>query len=112
PTNNATFGLTEMTYQQLAMSQVRAIEHNRAIVVAATSGVSAMIRPGGTITTRTEQFRPAILVEQVTLGDTETLATRLGSLPGSLLSALGILALVVAWVAARRQRGRAGDAAD
>jgi apolipoprotein N-acyltransferase len=111
PTNNATFGLTEMTYQQLAMSQVRAIEHNRAVVVAATSGVSAMIRPDGTITTRTEQFRPAILVEQVALRNSETLATRLGSVPGSLLSALGMLALVVAWVAARR-RDRPGDAAD
>ncbi len=43
PTNNATFGDTEMTYQQLAMSQVRAVEHRRDVVVAATSGVSAII---------------------------------------------------------------------
>ena len=45
PTNNATFGRTEMTYQQLAMSQVRAVEHGRSVVVAATSGVSAVIEP-------------------------------------------------------------------
>ena len=38
PTNNATFGRTEMTYQQLAMSRVRAVENGRAVVVAATSG--------------------------------------------------------------------------
>ena len=30
PSNNATFGLTDMTYQQLAMSPVRAVEHGRA----------------------------------------------------------------------------------
>lgn len=45
PTNNATFGRTDMTYQQLAMSQVRAVEHNRAVVIAATSGVSAIVTP-------------------------------------------------------------------
>ena len=47
PTNNATFGDTEMTYQQLAMSRVRAVEHAPAVVVAATSGVSAIIGPDG-----------------------------------------------------------------
>ena len=113
PTNNATFGLTEMTYQQLAMSQVRAIEHDRAVVVAATSGVSAIVRPDGTIITRSEQFTPAILVEQVALRNTETLATRLGSVPGWLLSALGTLSLVVAAATARRRRrDRPRDAAD
>src|SRR5699024_12528331 len=40
PTNNATFGFTDMSYQQLAMSRMRAIETDRAVVVAATSGVS------------------------------------------------------------------------
>ncbi|MDU9793787.1 nitrilase-related carbon-nitrogen hydrolase, partial [Helicobacter pylori] len=38
PTNNDTFGFTDMTYQQLAMSRMRAIETDRAVVVVATSG--------------------------------------------------------------------------
>lgn len=38
PSNNATFGRSDMTYQQLAMSQVRAVEHGRTILVAAISG--------------------------------------------------------------------------
>ena len=38
PTNNATFGRTEMTFQQLAMSRVRAVEHGRTVLIAATSG--------------------------------------------------------------------------
>ncbi len=114
PSNNATFGLTEMTYQQLAMSQVRAVEHDRAVVVAATSGVSAVVRPDGTIITRSGQFAPAIIVEQVPLRNDETLATRLGSVPGWLLSALGALVLVAAVYSARRRRTRhrPGDAAN
>ena len=49
PTNNATFGYTEMTYQQLAMDRVRAVEHGRTVAVAATSGVSAFVRPDGSV---------------------------------------------------------------
>ncbi len=49
PTNNATFGDTYMTYQQQGMSRLRAIEHDRAVVIAATSGQSAVIAPDGTV---------------------------------------------------------------
>ncbi len=45
-TNNATFGVTGETYQQLAMSQLRAVEHGRTVLQASTSGVSAVIGPG------------------------------------------------------------------
>ena len=46
-TNNATFGRTPETEQQLAMSRLRAVEHGRWVLVAATSGVSATIAPDG-----------------------------------------------------------------
>ena len=74
PTNNATFGDTEMTYQQLAMSRVRAVEHGRAVVVAATSGVSAIIAPDGAVTSQTDLFVPAALVAKVPLSTSSTLA--------------------------------------
>ena len=45
-TNNATFGYTDETYQQQAMSRVRAVEHGRDVLIAATSGVIAVIRSG------------------------------------------------------------------
>ncbi|MBM4685820.1 apolipoprotein N-acyltransferase [Rhodococcus hoagii] len=67
PTNNATFGDTEMTYQQLAMSQVRAVEHRRDVVVAATSGVSAIIGSDGSVLQQSELFVPAALVSEVSL---------------------------------------------
>ncbi len=92
PTNNATFGRTEMTYQQLSMSQVRAVEHGRAVVVAATSGVSAVIAPDGTVQSHTSLFTADALVAQVPLRTTTTLATRLGAGPEIVVSVLAVLA--------------------
>ena len=47
-----------MTYQQLAMSRVRAVEHDRAVLVVTTSGVSATIAPDGTVTAATSSSPP------------------------------------------------------
>lgn len=75
PTNNATFGETDMTYQQMAMSRLRAIEHDRAVVVAATTGSSAIINPDGTVEEKTELWRPATLIYELPLKETRTPAT-------------------------------------
>ncbi|CAL9365712.1 apolipoprotein N-acyltransferase [Streptomyces sp. enrichment culture] len=81
PSNNATFGRSEMTYQQLAMSRIRAVEHSRTVTVPVTSGVSAIILPDGTITQRTGMFVAGSLVQEVPLRSSETPATRFGILP-------------------------------
>ncbi|MBY6413911.1 apolipoprotein N-acyltransferase [Rhodococcus sp. BP-252] len=81
PTNNATFGRTDMTYQQLAMSRLRAVEHNRTVLVAATSGVSAVIDPQGNVRDRSGLFTGETLVADVALESTMTWATRVGALP-------------------------------
>ena len=47
-TNNATFGHTDESAQQLAMSRLRAVEFGRTVAVAATSGISAVVAPDGT----------------------------------------------------------------
>jgi apolipoprotein N-acyltransferase len=96
PTNNATFGISEMTFQQLAMSRLRAVQYDRAVVVAATSGVSAVIDPDGAELQHTGQFTPAALVERIPLRRTTTLASRLGSLPEWLLVIVGVGAFVAA----------------
>ncbi len=103
PTNNATFGYTEMTYQQLAMDRVRAVEHGRTVAVAATSGVSAFVRPDGSVSRQTGLFTDAALVERVPLRSTTTLSDRLGSSPDWVLTILGLGAFAVA-VAVRRRR--------
>lgn len=107
PTNNATFGRTEMSYQQLAMSQVRAVEHGRAVLVAATSGVSAIIAPDGTVVDQTQIFTAAALVGQVPLRTTTTLATRLGAGPEIAMIVVAVAALGAGLLRTRSERSSA-----
>ncbi|MFF0777173.1 apolipoprotein N-acyltransferase [Streptomyces sp. NPDC003720] len=109
PSNNATFDRSEMTYQQLAMSRVRAVEHSRTVTVPVTSGVSAIIMPDGTITQKTGMFVPAYLVQKVPLRTSETPATRLGILPeiALVLVAAGGLGWAIGSGARARRAGRA-----
>ena len=102
PTNNATFGFTDMTYQQLGMSRMRAIELDRAVVVAATSGVSAIIHPDGSVSQQTSIFTADTLIETLPLRNTVTIAARLGYLIESLLVIMGWLVAVAALIMTRR----------
>ncbi|WP_436839234.1 apolipoprotein N-acyltransferase [Nocardia brasiliensis] len=104
PTNNATFGDSEMTYQQLAMSRVRAVEHGRALVVAATSGVSAIIAADGTVQQESPQFVPAALVAQLPLRSSNTFATSVGPLPERVFVALTAAAVLAVLIRQRRAR--------
>ncbi|CCG03526.1 apolipoprotein N-acyltransferase [Blastococcus saxobsidens] len=61
-TNNATFGYTDESAQQLAMSRLRAVEYGRTVAVAATSGISAIVAPDGSVVRSSELFEPAIFV--------------------------------------------------
>ncbi|QHE74299.1 apolipoprotein N-acyltransferase [Rhodococcus sp. WAY2] len=96
PTNNATFGRTNMTYQQLAMSRIRAVEHGRSVLVAATSGVSAIIAPDGTVQQQSEIFTADALIGDIPLRTDMTLATRLGSGPEVALALLVVPAFLIA----------------
>ncbi|MCH5642773.1 apolipoprotein N-acyltransferase [Gordonia sp. ABSL49_1] len=96
PTNNATFGRSTMTYQQLAMSQLRAVEHGRAVVVAATSGVSALVEPDGTVASQSGIFRPAILASRLPLHEGKTMATRLGAWPQAVAVIVALVGLLFA----------------
>jgi len=103
-TNNATFGHSAETWQQLAMGRLRAVEHGRPVLVAATSGVSAVIGPDGHVSRRSAVFTADVLVETVGVRTGSTLATRLGAGPEWLAVALGVVAAGV--VAGRRRAGR------
>ncbi|MGV9481794.1 apolipoprotein N-acyltransferase [Gordonia aichiensis] len=102
PTNNATFGKTDMTYQQLAMSQFRAVEHGKAVVVAATSGVSAIIEPDGSIAHESGVFTPAVLADRLPLHSARTVATVLGAWPQWIIVVVTVGGLLV--VLTRRYR--------
>jgi apolipoprotein N-acyltransferase len=111
-TNDADFeldGQTGETLQQLAMAQVRAVEHNRAVVVASTTGVSAIIAPDGRFLARTGIWQRAVIEARVPLRTSTTLADRLGGWPEGILT--GATVAVLAWmlalaVADRRRTGR------
>lgn len=108
PSNNATFDRSEMTYQQLAMSRVRAVEHSRTVTVPVTSGVSAIIMPDGKITQKTGMFVADSLVQKVPLRSSETPATKLGILPEMAL--VLVAAGGLGWaIGAGVRRRRAGD---
>lgn len=109
PTNNASFGRTAQSTQQLAMSRLRAVEHGRATIQASTVGVSAIIAPDGTVLDRTALFTADTLTARLPLRTTLTLADRLGDVPttvavvltlGAVGAGLGVAA------GAPRSRGR------
>jgi apolipoprotein N-acyltransferase len=95
PSNNATFD-EAMSEQQLAFGRLRAVEHDRYVVVAGTTGISAIIAPDGRELAHTAFFEPAYLDMQVRLKTQLTLATRWGPVVQGLLVALGVAAVITA----------------
>ncbi|BBZ07585.1 apolipoprotein N-acyltransferase [Mycolicibacterium doricum] len=95
PTNNATFD-EAMSRQQLAFGKVRAVEHDRYVVVAGTTGISAVIAPDGRDLARTGFFEPAYLDTQIRLKTDVTPATRWGPLVQALLVIAGVGAMTAA----------------
>ena len=92
-TNNATYALTNLPHQQLAMSQLRAVEHNRAMVTAATTGISAYVDPDGRVRWRTDELVADMTVVTVPVLTEETIATRVGAWPEWILILVGMGAL-------------------
>ncbi|MFI1964988.1 apolipoprotein N-acyltransferase [Streptomyces pathocidini] len=101
-TNNATYGRTGQPEQQLAMSKLRAVEHGRAVVTAATSGISAVVAPDGTVQQRTEEFTRDVLTARLPLRDDTTVADRVGAGPEWALAMVGVLSCAAAIVLGRR----------
>ncbi|MEU4202763.1 apolipoprotein N-acyltransferase [Streptomyces sp. NPDC026294] len=103
-TNNATYGRTGQPEQQLAMSKLRAVEHGRAVVTAATSGISAVVAPDGTVTHKIPEFTRGVLQASLPLRDEKTVADRVGAIPEWVLAIVGLLSCVAATVIGRRGR--------
>lgn len=65
--NNSTYGNTSQPEQQFAITRFRAIENQRAFLVASASGVSGIISSNGAVVARTKQFEPALVTGEVAL---------------------------------------------
>ncbi|TQS47114.1 apolipoprotein N-acyltransferase [Cryptosporangium phraense] len=101
-TNNATFGKSGESPQQVAMARLRAVEHGMWAVVASTSGISATIGPDGTIHDHAGMFEAGTLIRSLALSDDRTLATALGRWPEAVFCALSGAALAAAGIVRRR----------
>jgi apolipoprotein N-acyltransferase len=108
-TNDADFELDGQlgeTLQQLAMAQIATIEFDRAMVVAGTTGVSAIIAPDGSLIARTRTWQRAVIQARVPLLTGTTLAARVGEGPEIAFSALALAALGLAMAGAVREQRR------
>ena len=95
PTNNATFGFTDESEQQLGISRVRAREFGRSIVHVSTVGVSALITPDGTAHQKTELYTQDVISGDLPLRENMTAATYLGQWPGVATAAVALFFVVL-----------------
>jgi apolipoprotein N-acyltransferase len=97
--------------QQVAMARIRAIESDRSVVYASSTGESAIIAPDGAVIAHSGLWQRAVLDARVPLRTTMTLADRLGSWPQTAITAATLAALAWALTGAglarrRQRRGR------
>ena len=110
--NDATYEregeITAESGQQLAMARIRAVEFDRAVVLASTTGYSAIIAPDGHLITSSGTWQQTELEARVPLLTYTTLGDRLGAWPEwAIVVATSLtlcLAAAQAGAARRRQR--------
>ncbi|MDQ2756015.1 MAG: apolipoprotein N-acyltransferase [Actinomycetota bacterium] len=115
-TNNATFGFTDESVQQLAISRIRAMEHGRSVVHVSTVGVSALITPDGTAHQASSLFTRDVLRGDLPLRSARTVATVVGPWPEyaacALLLVLILLAALATSPAATQAASGSSEASD
>lgn len=100
-TNNADFGRSDETFQQVAIAKLRAIETGRAVVNDSTVGVSAIFAPDGRVLDQLPTFEPGVMVAEVPLRSSVTPAMAIGGGIDLAFNAGALLLLVLS-------TGRAG----
>lgn len=100
-TNNATYAATDQPEQQLAISRLRARETGRSVLVAATTGITAIISPDGRAS-RLPELEPGWINEPVALADSWTPAVRFGAVVELGLCAVAAMGLITAAISRRR----------
>lgn len=104
--NNADFGHTDESAQQLAIARIRAMQLGRSVVNISTVGLSAVIAPDGKIVQQLPWYTAGTMVQDVALSSATTPAVLLGRQLEWLVSGLGLGSLVVAGLALRAPRRR------
>jgi len=107
PTNNASFGVTPQSTQQLQMTAMQAITTGRAAIQISTVGVSGVFTPDGQLVASTNLWEQDRISALLPLRTTITPAVRLGMGPAYLFQALALglpLAGFLAGHLSRRQQ--------
>ncbi len=107
PTNTNSYAASQMPSQEIAASQLRAIEEGRDLVQSAPTGYSALINNQGQVMQLSALARRQVLIGNVALRNGSTLYEHFGDLP---ILFIAILSLLVAWALAvdhKLRRGRA-----
>lgn len=105
-TNNADFGRTDESVQQLAIARIRAIETARTVVNISTVGTSAIVLPDGTIDQQLPWYEPGVMVADAPLLTTVTPAVVVGRQLEWLAAIIGLAGLLIAGVGVRGRRAR------
>jgi apolipoprotein N-acyltransferase len=105
-TNNADFGRTDESVQQLAIARIRAEELSRSVVNISTVGTSAVIAPDGTVSHQLPTYTPGVIVDDVPLATGTTPAVWGGRQFEWLVCGIGIGALLTTGTLRRRRRAR------
>lgn len=101
--NNADFGRTDESAQQLAIARIRAMELGRSVVNISTVGLSAVIAPDGRIVQQLPWYSVGTMVQDVALSSQITPAVLLGRQLEWFVSGLGLASILVAGLASRKK---------
>lgn len=93
-TNNADFGRTDQSAQQLQIAKLRAVETGRTLVNISTVGTSAIVLPDGSEADRLTPFTADAMVAEVPLVTGETPALRYGALIAGAWLTFGLLGFI------------------
>ena len=104
PTNNADFGRTDQSVQQLAIARMRAMETGRSVVNISTVGTSAIMDPRGVTLDRLPVYTEGYMLLDVPLATHTTPATMLGRTLELGIVAFTLLGLGIALVGNRSRR--------
>lgn len=93
-TNNADFGRTDESAQQLQIARLRAVESGRALINISTVGTSAIVLPDGSDEASLTPFTADAMVADVPLVTGQTPALRFGAVIAGAWIAFGVLGLL------------------
>lgn len=105
-TNNADFGRSDESVQQLAIARLRAIEAGRSVVNISTVGSSAIIGPDGATIDSLPAWEPGSMVQTVPLSDALTPAMAFGRALEWFVAGIGLAGFAFCWRGAAKSRLR------